>query len=379
MKKHLVTFGLILGLGISPLQSLIFVQVTPDPSIDWRAIVQDPECPDEINLLETWAFRKSVRKLIENYLRKEPTAGMSAAIAADGKIRFLRNWGFADIENQVKTDSRTVYRLASISKALTSVMAFKLEQEGLFRVNKPTRSYEPRLPKHHTHTVAQLLANRGKVRHYLPGDSLVAGTSQVFPTALEAAALFAADPLAGETYLYSTHGYTLAAAAMEAATRRPFPALVEELLGSTNGFNSLKCELQDSAAEFRSKIYRYENGEFMKITPLSLSWKYAGGGMESSAADLVRFGMELIDGKILNKTQLEKMISLPDEAEKYAYGWDIGEDAAGAFFAKSGGQPGSRAYIRCYPDKQIVIVLLCNTSGKNIVRLGEEIAQVLAE
>lgn len=382
MKKHLVTFGIILGLGVSPLQSLLFVQIAPEnnnPSIDWRTVVQNPECPDEFDLLETWAYRKSVRKLIENYLRQEPTAGMSVAISVDGKIRFSKNWGFADIENQVKTDSRTVYRLASISKALTGVLAFKLQQDGLLKVNKPTRFYEPRLPKHHTHTLAQLLANRGKVRHYLPGDSLVAGTNSVFQTALEASALFSSDALTRDSYLYSTHGYTLVAAALEAATQKTFPVLVDEILSSPYGFKSLKCELPDSTVESRSKIYRYENGEFMPMTPLSLSWKYAGGGMECSAADLVRFGARLIEGKILDQPNLEKMIALPDEAEKYAHGWDIGEDLTGTFFAKSGGQPGARAYLRCYPAKKIVIVLLCNTSGKNIVRLGEEIAEVLAE
>ena len=132
--------------------------------------------------------------------------------------------------------------------------------------------------------------------------------------------------------------------------------------------------------QFRSSIYRMKDSGFghIKLTPESLSWKYAGGGMESNAYDLVRFGMKLLeDGTILRNSTRVTMTTPPDNEEAYAYGWDVGTHKDQDYFAKSGGQPGSRAYLICFPDKEVVVVVLCNTRVPNIPTLGRNIAGLL--
>jgi CubicO group peptidase (beta-lactamase class C family) len=326
-----------------------------------------------------WKYRDDVEKLADAYLKKEPTAGMSIAIAVNGKIQFMRGYGFQDLEANKEAHANTVYRHASVAKAITGTVAFRLQAKNKFNISKKTRDYEPQIPAHHKHTIGELLSNRGKVRHYIDNDPAPsAGTQKVYTSALEASKLFSADALVSEDYFYSTHGYTLAAAALEKKIGKSFPKIIEDELTNAFDLNTLRCEELSKSVDDRSKIYSAKaGGGFNKLTHLSLSWKYAGGGMESSAYDLARFGIKLMDGSILSSTNLATMTTKPDNKSNYAFGWDTGTDSGQKVFAKSGGQPGARSYIRCYPDKKIVIVLMCNTSGDGISDLGRDIGAIV--
>ncbi len=325
-----------------------------------------------------WKYRDDVEKLVDDYAKKQPTAGMSIAIMVNGSVQYMRGWGYQDVKNEKEAHANTVYRHASVSKALCGTLAFRLQAKNKLDIAKKTRDYEPRLPRHHTHTVGQLLSNRGKVRHYKDNDPAgSSGTTKVYENAYEASKLFSADPLVPGSYLYSTHGYTCAVAAMEKAAGKTYTKIMEDELTNLFDLNTMRCEdLKRSVAE-RSKIYERDGNDYKELNPLSLSWKFGGGGTESSAFDLARFGDKLLKGDILSNANMTTMTTDPDNAANYAYGWDTGTDSGEKVFAKSGGQPGARAYIRCYPGKKISIALLCNTRGDGISDLGRAIGAVL--
>lgn len=329
-----------------------------------------------------WEHRESVEAQIQTYFDTSTTAGMSVMIAERGQIKYRGGLGFADVENEVEAHGKTVYRIASISKAITGLLAFQLQADNILSITDSTRAHEPRLPVHQRHTIGDLLANRGRVRSYnrVGTDSLVAGTITEFPNAFEASKLFMNEPLRNPRngYLYSTHGYTLAAAAMEKASNKTFPQILQDELSGPFGLPSLKCENLSTSVASRSKIYQVgTEGELGEVTPLSLSWKYAGGGMEASARDLAFLGIKLMDNDILTAEALTSMTTAPDAAQNYAYGWDTGIIAGENVFAKSGAQPGARSYILCIPSKKIVIVGLANTRGSGMATLVQNLARTI--
>ncbi|MBC7776215.1 MAG: serine hydrolase [Phycisphaerae bacterium] len=88
--------------------------------------------------------------------------------------------------------------------------------------------------------------------------------------------------------------------------------------------------------------------------------------------------MKLINGEILSSTNLTAMTTDPDNEEEYAYGWNTNPND----FFKQGDIDGARAHIRCYPNKKIVIALLCNTRGDsehNLGVLSREIGDLLVK
>ena len=70
--------------------------------------------------------------------------GLAAAVVDGQTIRYLKAFGFADREQNVAADPRrTVWRLASLSKGVTGVIATRLAQRRIVDLDAPLPNLEP--------------------------------------------------------------------------------------------------------------------------------------------------------------------------------------------------------------------------------------------
>lgn len=332
----------------------------------WR---QNTDRPD-------WALKDEVDTLLQDHFDEFNIPGMGVAIIQNGQFRYLRGFGHADLDDNVAADSRTIYRLASISKAVGGVLGLRLQEEELIDLSNDSSDYVTELPDHHTHSVSQTLSNRSGIGHYEDYASIV----DAYFTAKDAAMQLWDDALVytpGEGYKYSTHAYTFAGASMEEAVGLPISYIVDGYLRVPYNLNTL-----DVAGSPDSKLALLYNSNNQEVSADDLSWKVLGGGLESSAYDLARFGNMVINGTILTEASRNEMWNPPDFRSNYALGWNTGTESGTQVVAKAGAQNGARSYIRMYPDEGIVIVVLTNrkTGGHSPVQLGRDIgALMLAE
>ncbi len=70
-------------------------------------------------------------------------AGAVGFIARDGKIVYDKSFGLADIENKIPMETSTIFRIASQTKAITSIAAMMLFEEGKFLLDDPVSKYIP--------------------------------------------------------------------------------------------------------------------------------------------------------------------------------------------------------------------------------------------
>jgi CubicO group peptidase (beta-lactamase class C family) len=326
-----------------------------------------------------WSLRSAVDNRIAQELANTGVPGVSVAVYQGGVVRYTRGFGYADLGAGVWMDSTHVGSIASVSKAITGTLAERMQEQGLLDLDDATRDWVPSMPVKHTHTVADLLANRGCVRHYVTGLDDQAGKS--YATALAAAATIWDDDLVctpgtGQ-YNYSTHGYTLAAAALEAAGGDDIKDLFHKLLTTPFGLGTL------GAQNFSSSVHRmslYTDGNAEVDTPNN-DWKVAGGGIDSSAADLARFGARLIAGQILNPGSLSEMWTAPDGSAAYGLGWDLGSEDGTQVVAKGGSWTGNLAYLRLYPQKGIVVAVMMNdrSGSQSATQLGRDIGSLVLD
>jgi CubicO group peptidase (beta-lactamase class C family) len=346
----------------------------------WR---QNSDRPD-------WVHKSDIDTILQGYFDNANLPGMSVAIAENGQFRYLRGFGDADLANDVATDSRTIYRLASVSKAVAGVLGMRLSEEGLIDLTNDTRDYVPTMPVHHTHTVSETLTNRAGLGHYC-GDTVcdypdwktwVGGADEEpdhFATALDAAERLWDAPLSypppGSTYRYSTFGYTFTGAAMEGAVGSPIGDILEDYLQVPYGLDTLRVEDRSAPNAKRSLLYNKDNEE---VAADDLTWKVLGGGLESSAYDLLRFGIKVNNGTILTSNSRTQLWTPPDSMANYGLGWNVGTQSGIDIVAKRGTQNGARAYIRIYPNADLVIVVLTNRStGHDPIPLGQQIGAVV--
>ena len=69
----------------------------------------------------------------------------SLAISENGKVIYSKSIGFSDIENKVKPNENTKYRIGSISKMFTSVLIFKAIEEKKLTLDDKIDVYFPTL------------------------------------------------------------------------------------------------------------------------------------------------------------------------------------------------------------------------------------------
>jgi CubicO group peptidase (beta-lactamase class C family) len=307
-----------------------------------------------------WPLKDQVNAFLDSQMSTYTLPGLSVAVIQQGQFVYLRGFGFADIDDDIIAHSRTVYRMASIGKAVAGALAMRLEEEGQLDVSKPTRYYVPSLPAFHTHTVSETISNRSGIGHY-PDYPSISGS---YATAFDAVQDLEDTPLKytpGTHYYYSTHAYTFLGAAMEAAVGDPIGDIVFNEINAPFNLSSLREEDRSIPDPYRATLY---TGVTSEVTPDDQSWKVLGGGLESSPYDLARFGIKLINGQIVvSDTLRTEMWSDKTPASNYGYGWVLGTQDGYQVVAKDGANNGARAYLRLYPEVGTVIAVMTNRKG----------------
>lgn len=292
--------------------------------------------------------------------------GLSVAVSVGGADPWLAGFGFADVENAVPVRPESVFRFASISKPLTAIAALVLVQQGRLDLDAPVQRYVPYFPeKQWPVTVRQLLSHQAGIRHY-KGDEFA--STRHYSSLREALAVFAADPLEhepGTKYVYSTYGFNLAGAAVEAAAGMPYWQWTAQQVLLPAGADSLRPDHVYQLIPYRVRGYlRSPEGVLMNCGLADTSNKLPGGGWVGTAESLLRVGNALMEGKLLAPETLRAMwtpVPLKDgKSTGYGLGWGVNRLGAEIYYEHSGGQQGASTHWIVMPGKKVQVVVLAN-------------------
>ena len=127
----------------------------------------------------------------------------------------------------------------------------------------------------------------------------------------------------------------------------------------------------------RTRFYhRLDDGRLIHTPEVDNSYKWASGGLLSTAEDLVRFGLAHVDPGFFEASTLEGIFTPQAGTDRGSFrvglGWRISEDGDGDRYYHHGGAiAGGRAYLIVFPRTRSVVALLAN----RFVGLGEEEAR----
>lgn len=330
------------------------------------------------NERHNWPARRTVDAAIKSHQEQFNIPGVSVTVMHKGKTVYSRGFGHADMGDQKVAHAGTVYRLASVSKPITAALTMRLDDLELFNIEDDTRIHVPSLPNFHSHTVEQLMRHRSGIRHYagsqrtnceVPDDPSFSDSSATqYATATAATALFRNDGLMfspGAKSCYSTHAYTVLGAAMEGATGLSYSDLVEQQLNDGLGLSTLRTENRSQSNSDRATLYQTKNSVNANNTPVTadnISWKYPGGGLESSSVDLARFGQAILDDTFLSAAARTKSFGNGN-------------------YGHSGAQRGAQSVIKLNESEDLVIAILTNqwvrVDGAGPSNLANEIESIV--
>jgi len=84
-----------------------------------------------------------VSRLFEGFVDKQQLAGAVALIARQGKVAYFKAWGRMDIDENIPMRRDTIFRIASMTKPITSTAVLILHEEGRLFLNQPASRHIP--------------------------------------------------------------------------------------------------------------------------------------------------------------------------------------------------------------------------------------------
>jgi CubicO group peptidase (beta-lactamase class C family) len=322
--------------------------------------------------------KNELDQIIETYADANNLPGISVAIIKDNTTVYRRGFGYADSLNNKVAHSETVYGSASVSKVIGSTLAAKLEAEQVLEdgtefsldLSDKTEDYLEDMPSFHTHTLEELLSHLACIPHYSTSPS-IANQTKHYSTATSAVESIWDTPLLdectlGATRSYSTPAFTFVAAALEQATGRTIAQLFEQELFQPHGLNMRVQFAEKSLVSDYERAVAY-NGLNLPTSYRDNSWKVIGGGIETSANQLARFGTQLLTGDIIDPAvRDERLWTRVNSAQINGLGWEIRTRAGKRVAEHNGSWTGARSYLRIYRDDGLVIAIMSNRTNHNV-------------
>ena len=334
---------------------------------------------------------------LESDVAADDVGGITAAVARDGGLLWAQGFGWADKERGVSAGPETIYRVGSITKSLTAVLAVVLADRGELSLDDPVDRHLPEAARFANETGAPVSITLRQLASHTAGlireprlDSAASGPiGQWEERIIESIPTTAVFQAPGTGYLYSNIGFGTLGLAISRAAGRPFMDLASSLLLDPLGMASSTFVIGDELTDRLATGYvMREDGTVDAGDPArehaGRGYKVPNGGLYADAADLARF-MAASMGRVPEvvspgAARALLTIETPEDPERgYGLGFRIEPGPGRTRVAGHGGSvAGYNAQIWFHPESGLGVVLLRNYNGGR-TNLGERAAILLNE
>jgi CubicO group peptidase (beta-lactamase class C family) len=298
---------------------------------------------------------------------------MAVSITRNGEPVFVRRYGYADKEKEELVSDQSLFRIASLSKPITSTGILKLVHdgkltladkvfgpEGILADDFPEPATDPNIAQitvHHllTHTAGwasegadPMLVKDSVTAHEIITDQLQNGVLEHQP---------------GSTVVYSNLGYSILGRIIEKVTGKTYSDYIqEEILHPAKVFGMRIAG--DSVEEQASKEVKYYQQQYDPYS-YNMARMDAHGGWLASTGDLMRF-MALID----------RNPAIPDLIEdNLLQATYFGGDT----WTHYGSLPGTTAVLSRVNDEYSFVVLANTRYNRSPNRIADEVSDALKQ
>lgn len=308
---------------------------------------------------------------VREFQAKTLAPAVTVAAAMDDKIVYSKAFGIADIENDVRATPETLIRTGSIAKPIAAAAALTLVEAGKLDLDAPIQRYCPTFPqKQWTITTRELLGHLSGIRHY-KGDEMA--STKHYVSMSEGFEIFANDPLLfepGTKYSYSTYGFTVVGCVIEGASGKRFADYVAQHVLQPADMTHTFIDDVYTIVPHRARGYQKVGGKIENAGLMDSSYKLPGGGYVSTAEDLVRFQLAMMDGKIVNRATRTMMWTSQKTSDgkftHYGLGFGVSEASDGeTLVGHNGSQQGTSTAMIADPSRHFAVAVMVNMDGVN--------------
>lgn len=239
--------------------------------------------------------------------------GIAVAIGQRGAPLFVKDYGLANLETGTRVDSRSVFRIASLTKQFAAVAALKLAAKGALSLDEAVLNYLPAFASSERFSVRELMIHTAG----LSDDALGACQADRKDPAssLDLAQEIAKQPKLfdfspGTAWLYSNANYKVLGAVIEQVTGKSLAVAMAELVTQPLGLGSLAFDTNSAVISGRVSGYSTDGASrFKNADHIDISKAGASGAMRGTAADLVQWHHLLLSGALFDKARVQELLT----------------------------------------------------------------------
>ncbi|MXR69886.1 serine hydrolase domain-containing protein [Shewanella insulae] len=316
---------------------------------------------------------------------------VSIAVFDNNQVIWSKGYGKSDIASNQKVTTETLFQAASISKAVTSVAAFKMIQNSNFKLNQDVNLKLKRWQVPENQFTQQQKVTPSRIMSHTSGLNVSGfegyAQNQTLPSVVQilqgsdlsnspAVRVFQTP---GESEYYSGGGMTVLQLLMEDTSEQPFSQLMQQLilkpLNMKQSSFEQPNELQDQIAK------GYDSQQTMIEGGYHLYPEKAAAGLWSTPTDLAKFMIALgkayrgEDETLLSQQSARTMLTRVPGAGGTGIGIDGEADAFR--FRHSGGNAGYTCYAVSFANSGRGFVVMTNSD--NGFQLIHEISRAVSE
>jgi CubicO group peptidase (beta-lactamase class C family) len=212
-------------------------------------------------------------------------------------VIFRKAYGVADVEHGVPLTPASVFRVASLTKSFTRVLAGVLAERGVLELDAPIARWLPDFPAAEALTMRMLLDHRAGVPNVnsLPYDEEALAQGSL-PALVEAIARLPLDFAPGSARRYSNGGYAVATRVLELAGGGDYATLLRAEVLDPVGLAHTRHEADSDVVPGRARGYAPSPVAFGRTVHAAfqeMATKTGGGSLVSTADDLHRWALAL--------------------------------------------------------------------------------------
>ncbi len=312
--------------------------------------------------------------------------GLAMAIVHEGRVLSARGYGVTDVAAPQQIDERTVFRLASLSKAFAGTMTGLLVNDGTLRWDSKVSDYVPDFQLNDAHstgrvTVADLLSHRAGLKAHNAYDRDIEANAEYRQVARK----LADAPLTclpGQCYAYQNVAFSLIGDVVHAASGDAYEQEVERRLFKPLGMADASLGLDGihASARWARPHVRSRNG-WVSVSPKPTYYRLPpAAGVNASASDMAQWLLaqtghrpDVLPAPLL-ATLHAPLIFTPGEmrsgwrrerlqAASYALGWRVFDYAGQKVVFHAGAVQGYRGLVALLPERDFGVAILWNSDS----------------
>ena len=359
-----------------------------------------------------------ITELLNGIVADQRLAGAVVGVGRNGQVAYLEAVGVQDLATRSPMTERSLFRVYSMTKAVTAVAVMMLHEEGRFQLSDPVSMYLPEFrdvvvlnadgttrPPERAITVEHLLLHTAGLSHRTSAEYREAGVRARDMSLDELIRNMVRVPLRfdpGEGYLYSEASSVLGRL-VEIWSGRPFDQFLRDRIFAPLGMVDTGFWVEPERADRLTTVYALSEGAALRpfeieAVPFTVRPTLLEGavGLVSTVPDFLRFTLMLANGgelagvRILEESTVATITrnGLSDEIlrSRRGTGWALGNVSvvvdAGSGEARAGeyrwdGSAGTELWVD--PASGTVLVTMWQSSPANPDQLRQRITALVRE